>query len=58
MPVIRFLYIVVVAATVIFRVAIFVRSWQIHRREGEEGLRADDKRSAVERMTRQIRGGY
>jgi hypothetical protein len=58
MPVIRILYITAVTATVILRVVIFVRSWQIHRREGEEGLRADDKRNAVERMTKQIRGGY
>lgn len=59
MPIIRTLYITAVAATVIIRVVILVRSWQIHRSEGEEGLRADDKRNAVERMTRQIRrGGY
>ena len=57
MPIIRIAYIAAVAATVILRVVIFVRSWQIHRREGEEGLRADEKRHAVERMTKQIRGG-
>lgn len=58
MPVIRTLYIAAVAATIALRVVIFVRSWQIHRREGEEGLRADDRRNAVDKMTRQVRGGY
>ena len=58
MPVVRILYITIVVATVAIRAVILVRNWQLYRREGEEGLRAESKQAAVDRMTRQIGGGY
>lgn len=58
MPLVRIIYITIVVATVAIRTVILVRNWQLYRREGEEGLRAESRQGAVEKMTKQIRGGY
>lgn len=58
MPIIRIIYITIVVATVAIRTVILVRNWQLYRREGEEGLRAESRQVAVDRMTKQIKGGY
>lgn len=58
MPVMRVVYITLLAATIAVRVVILIRNIQIYRRDGEEGLHIEGKRAAIDRMKRQTHGAY
>lgn len=55
---IRTLYIAAVAATILVRVVILVRSWRAYKRGGEEGLRRETKQQAVAKIQQQITKEY
>lgn len=52
---IRALYIAVVAATILVRVVILVRSMRAYKQGGDEALRQETKRQAITKMQQQVK---